>query len=198
VKLVLVLLVLLLASQPAFAQPAMTPSTQPPVELSKPRHHKSEVLAGGLSFGLTAAGLTTLLITNSLATPDDYGRRLRPQYKAPLYLTSAVLLAVGPTTGHIYAGHFWNRGLAVRLVSGTVMVLAAGAIDNCCSEGDHNGNGTAAGVTIAAGIVYLGASLYECATASRAVRRYNERQSPTFAIAPMISREPGIAVVGRF
>ena len=181
---------------------AQAPGATEPAPQLAPSDEKSELLAGGLSFGLTAAGFTTLLVTARLAEPDQNGRRLTEKYKMPLYLTSGVLLAVGPTSGHIYAGTIWNRGLAVRLVAGTVMVLSAGAIDNCCSEGDHNGNEAAAAVTIIAGIVFLGASVYESATAVRDVRRFNARHassSSSIAIAPMLSRDQqGLAVVGRF
>jgi len=186
---------LVLATATASAQPAMTPETAP----TAPRHQKSQRLAAVMSFGLTTAGVTTLFVTNSLATPDESGRRLTPKYKLPLYLTAGVLLAVGPSSGHIYAGEYWNRGTTVRLVSGGIMVLAAGAIDDCCSEGDHNGNGGAAAVTVIAGIVVLGASLYECGTAASAVRRYNARHAgPTVALVPVVSREPGLALVGQF
>lgn len=189
---------LLLASSPAWAQPAMTPPAAPEPTPASPTGPKSDMLAGTLSWGLTSAGVVTLLITTSLAEPDDLGRRLKPKFKTPLYLTSGLLIAVGPTSGHLYAGEYWNRGLAVRLVSGTVMVLAAGAIDDVSSETDHNGNQGAAAVTVVAGLVLLGASVYECATAPRAARRYNARHA-SLAIAPVVSHEQqGVAVVGTF
>ncbi|HTL34993.1 MAG TPA: hypothetical protein VL326_17810 [Kofleriaceae bacterium] len=197
VILVLVLATTTVAAQPSTLQPTVQPT--PTVEQTPTRSHRSPGLAKLMSIGLTTAGFTTVLITNSLATPDDSGRRLTPKYKLPLYLTGGILLAVGPTSGHLYAGEYWNNALTVRLISGGIMVLAAGAIDNVSSETDHNGNGGAIAVTVIAGVVFLGASAYEAGTAGRAAERYNARHAgPAVTVVPVISREPGIALVGQF
>jgi hypothetical protein len=193
----LVVLMVLLATATASAQPATTqPSTTTqPTEVKASEDGKSQRLAFAMSFGLTTAGMATLFVTGSLSQPDEYGRTLRSEYKLPLYLTAGVLLAVGPSSGHIYAGEYWNGATTVRVVSGGLMVLAGAAID----DGSHNGNEGAAVVTVASAIVFLGASLYECGTAPRAVRRYNARHAGSaVTIVPVVSREPGLALVGQF
>ena len=121
--------------------------------------------------------------------------------------TAGSLVAlIGPTSGHIYAGKTWNPGLKWRLISlgaltVTGVVFITAAFSSGGSEGSDN-EGTLA--VLAIGVIasaagYLAATVYEIATAPDAARAHNHRSANVIVtIAPVLGREPGLAVIGRF
>lgn len=172
------------------------PSPPPPAQLGS---EKSPVLAGALSLGVTAAGITLLAFSMDIAPHyDEKGSSDLPRIGV---VTSGVLLTlVGPTTGHIYAGRTWSSALKWRLIGvGVAAVTFLPAFGFAYAEKD--GLAAVFGLLVAGGAgTYIGATLLEIVTAPRAARRHNERLAgdASISIAPLIGRAPGLAIGGRF
>jgi hypothetical protein len=181
----------------ATGSPAMTP----PLDAAQledaplpPGEYKSPGTALGLSLGITGGGV----LLSVIAAGDSVDRGAQ----TALGLTGAAMIALGPTSGHIYAGNGWNTGLKWRLGSlGVATAAAAGALAACPPFSRCENEGLAAAmalVSVGAGVTYLGATLYEIGTAGRSARTYNETHQVSLGVAPVVGREPGLAVVGRF
>jgi hypothetical protein len=159
---------------------------------------KSPLLAGTLSLGLTVAGIGLSVMAKDIAPHyDEPGKS--DALRVGVVATGAVLLLVGPTSGHLYAGQAWNPGLKWRLIGGAafaaciVPAFAFGFSDNPA------GASIFGLLAMGAGITYIGATIWEIGTAPGAARRHNERlEEASISIAPIIGREPGLAIAGRF
>ncbi len=158
-------------------------------ELPEP---KSEGVAVGLSLGITAGG-GLLLVAGAHAS----------SIQGPALTVGLLALAIGPTTGHIYAGHTWSTALGVRIASvgtgllGAMMVLSC--IDRCQGSAATSAD-VGAGVFLASAFVYGGATLVEIATAQGTAREYNASHAAV-TIAPLRTRDgtlPALAITGRF
>ncbi|HTL34846.1 MAG TPA: hypothetical protein VL326_17075 [Kofleriaceae bacterium] len=203
-SLMLALVVLVVGVRVASAEaPGALPSDPvqavPDLEPGDPGY-RSPGVALGLSLGFTAAGAG--LITWGYA--EGNGGRSGGPTKSTIgtIKTTGVLVAfVGPTTGHIYAGKTWNRGLKWRLISLGAFAVT-GTITLVGSAGSKEVEPVTLAFAIAAGAsatAYLGATVYEVATAPRAARRHNRRgPETTITIAPTLGRDPGLAVLGTF
>lgn len=165
---------------------------------------RSPLVAGALSLGLTTAGIT-LLVTGTDIAPHYDERGASDTWRIGVVTAGVVLTLVGPTSGHIYAGHGWNPGLKWRLISGGIAaVTLPPAFSLALSDsGGGGGGGGAAALGIlgsAAVVLYSGSMLREIWTAPGAARRHNERleEAASFSIAPVLGRAPGLAIAGRF
>ncbi|HEY5924374.1 MAG TPA: hypothetical protein VIV11_22005 [Kofleriaceae bacterium] len=187
------------------APPEMAPSLvaamrkePPPPEVYR-GSPKSPFVAGALSLGLTAAGIGLNLMAQDIAPHyDEPGKS--DALRVSVVLTGTVLSLVGPTSGHIYAGQAWNPGLKWRLIGGaTFAVSIVPAFAFALSD---NAAGTTLFGLLAAGggVTYIGATIWEIGSAPGAARRHNERleEGASFSVAPIIGRESGLAIGGRF
>ena len=143
---------------------------------------KSADAALGLSLGVTAGGLGLMIAGGKWN-------------EAALSTTGTILFVVGPTTGHIYAGHTLNGGLAARAIGSLAAIAGLGFVLSCI-DGCSNNNGDVGGVLlIGGGLLYVGGGLYEIATAPEAANRYNREHGFEATVVPTGN---GIALAGRF
>ncbi len=174
--------------------PALTPLS-PTVSSSLRDHHSTAPPKSG-----GTAALTSLLVTLGGIGMVALGAKAESGPVVGLGLAAAF---IGPTTGHIYAGHTWNGGLAVRLVSVAAVATGIGLVfrcfDGCRSSSDKLG-ADLGGLMLGVGsLTYVGATLYEIASASDAADRYNrEHGSGMTVTAVPIPHGAGIGVTGRF
>ena len=186
----LLLVVALLGSTAAAAEPAPTPAP------------KSPVTALWLSLGTSAAGLGLVLVgADAGIRPQAYGQARG--IELPLAAVGGAALLVGPSLGSAYAGRFWNGGTALRLAG--VGIGAAGlALAVQPSRGPEGALNVGPYFLLGGGAaVYLAGAVYEIATTPRAVRRYNRRTlelslSPAPLATPGGRIAPGLALAGRF
>jgi hypothetical protein len=171
---------------------AMTPPRDAPLPVGE---YKDPGTALALSLGVTGGGLALILAAAAAADGSD-------SVTGGLALAGSLMVTIGPTTGHIYAGNAWNTGLKWRLGSlGVATGALAGALALCppFSRCTNDGAAAALGVVFAgAGITYIGATIYEAGTAGASARRHNETHQLEVGVAPIVGREPGLAFVGRF
>ena len=162
--------------------PGMTPIhlTQPAiVPVGSP---KDPATAVWLSLGVTAGGLGLVALGDSLKVPA-------------ITTTGSIAFVIGPTTGHIYAGHTANAGLAARGI-GTLAAFVGAIFIVSCIDGCSNGNGdTGAVLFVGGGLLYVGGGIYEIATAADAVHTYNREHGFEANVVPTGN---GVALVGRF
>ncbi|MEO8698433.1 MAG: hypothetical protein ABI867_00280 [Kofleriaceae bacterium] len=145
----------------------------------QPPPPRSPTVAIALSLGTTLAGIAAFAVAGRIDQTDE---------RAWL-ATGAVLLAIGPTTGHAYAGSPLNAGLAVRLASGAVGLAGLGLY----LDGESLGGGA---LVVAGAIGYLAGTLYEIGDAPAAADRYNRRHT---RLAPIAGRtHAGLAITGAF
>ena len=188
------------ANQPIEPPPAPSPpervlSQQPAYE--GPR--KSPLVAGALSFGLTTAGVLMLATATDIAPHyDEPGSH--DSWRISVVTAGVLLTLVGPTSGHIYAEQTWSSPLKWRIIGGGVAaatILPAFGL----SFTDHDGAAGLFGVLATLGAaVYVGATVAEIWTAPGAARRHNERleEGASISIAPMLGRDRGLVIGGRF
>jgi hypothetical protein len=176
----------------------------PPPPAVRPR---SSTLAGALSIVPFAAGaslaLAGLVIANRDVEHFDDGRPPIDHFETGLGLTIAggVLLAVGPSLGHAYAGKVWTRGLKTRVVGAAIGLAGLGlaALPIACSTSGfvcaHEGAGLlivmGGGVTLAVG------AAIDAATAPRAAR--TQASAPGVTLVPLRTRTAsGLGLAGTF
>ena len=180
----------LLATTRASAQPAGSPSTD---------SEKSPLVAGALSLGLTTAGIVMLATATDIAPHyDEPGSH--DSWRISVVTTGVLLTLVGPTSGHVYAGQTWSSPLKWRLIGGGVaaacLVPAFGF-----AMSDHEGAAGVFGVLTSFGaFTYVVATAAEIWTAPGAARRHNERleEGASLSIVPMLGRDRGLVIGGRF
>jgi hypothetical protein len=189
---------------PSAVAPAPAP-TRYAAALGRPLPpRKDPGVALGLSLGITAGGMATMLIGDNL--DSDLG--------GGLATAGALAWFIGPSTGHAYAGRIGNTGLAIRGVSALGGVVAIGGLIGCIAGSgddlDDHGHldddddcGLFAGLLVASSLGYLGGAIYEIVDAPRAARRHNARYGLDVQVAPTVvgshgARAPGVALAGRF
>jgi hypothetical protein len=177
---------------PGATAPRAAP-TDSPVGPRSSATRRSPGIALGLSFGVTAAGVGIIIAS----TQTDVGTALGT--------AGALTFLLGPTTGHWYAGSVANRGLGLRVATGSAAAVSGGVV-LLCALGESGDGGiciVAVGVAVLSAVGYAGATLYEIADAPRAARRHNARHGLDVQVAPTLvsgdgNRAPGLAIAGRF
>ncbi|HEY5947725.1 MAG TPA: hypothetical protein VIV40_19630 [Kofleriaceae bacterium] len=189
---VLTLAALLLASSAAFAQPGQT-APQPELD------QKSPSIAVGLSLGVTAAGVVTLI-----ASDND-----------SLSWLGLGALYFGPSTGQWYAGELGGLGLGARALGGVAAIYGFSQLlqsENDCEpgiDGDCSAENARADRAGTRGMLFLlggtglwvGSSIADVIFAKRAADRFNQRHALTIAptaLAAPGGRVPGLVVSARF
>jgi len=162
---------------PALTRPTLIDAAPEPVG------PKSPTTALALSAGVTAAGL-------GLFALGDH------QHVDALSATGALVFAIGPTTGHIYAGQPLSAGLGVRALGmaaslGGILTLAGCGFDEC-----HGGDATAGvGLFYGGAIAFVAGGLYEIATAPSGAKDYNRRHGLAVTVVPT---GRGLGLAGTF
>lgn len=179
----------------AATRPAPSNLAAPPAPAPPPTPRYRENVALGLSLGGTLASWAAL--ATAYAVTPDCGNcsEVRFQQRASQGLWAAGLIGVmvGPGFGHWYAGKYVTRGLVIRLVAtglgvaGLIATFAPGSRDN---------DGSAIGIPIVFGALYLGGTVDDVVQAPRRARRRNAR---AVAVVPTWSRDgAGLALAGRW
>ena len=93
-------------------------------------------------------------------------------------------------------GHGWNPGLKWRLIGGATAAVCFVPAFAFAYSGNDAGAMLFGLLTAGGAITYLGATIWEIGTAPGAARRHNERleEGASISIAPIIGREPGLAI----
>jgi hypothetical protein len=181
--------------------PDISTCLRPPGMVAAVDMHAAEVhgdkdpdVALALSLGVTAGGYLAVALGSAL---DHDGSNGIAQGLASVGSIAAI---IGPTTGHIYAGDTLNRGLGMRAGGlGLALIGMITIFSACPLFGDSCDEGTAdAGIAIliGGGLLYVGGTIYEIATAPRSARRHN---AGTLSLAPVpVHSGAGFALTGRF
>lgn len=170
----------------------MTPVTV--VAPPGPGAYKSESTALWLSAGITLGGLV-------VSVPGSSSGR---EAKFAAGVTGMLAFAIGPTTGHIYAGNTWNTGLKWRLGSLALAIPSLLLLEGSIGNNDEPDNDVIAFpayiLFIGSALTYLGATTYEIATAGRSVRRHNRKQAQSvLSVTPLVGRQQrGLGLVYSF
>jgi hypothetical protein len=181
VKLVLVLAIVTAAAS-AHAQggpPGLTPVTVP----AEPQDDKSPATAFALSAGITGAGL-------GLAALGGHSEN------STLSTAGALMFAIGPTTGHIYADDTLNTGLGIR-TAGAVASFAGALTLASCGLDECEGGDATVGVALFYGgaVLFAAGGLYEIATAPSAATEHNRKHRVSISVVP---QGRGIGLAGTF
>jgi hypothetical protein len=203
-RVVAVVLALLVIPAVALAQPSLTapvepcpyPTTDTPT--IDPDDLKSESVATLLALGTTAAGFATMY-----AAADSKIDGMAQ--------VGALLVLIGPSAGHIYAGEtkhavrmslLRTAGVGIMML-GVVSMFSAGSDCIDCGHSDNTGEK----LLIAGGLTFAIATAYDIYDAHRAVRRSNERMTqqqrmwmlaPSAVAASSGGVAPALALSGRF
>jgi len=141
------------------------------------------LLSGGVTFG--GALIVAMAIDRDSPTLGALG---------------GTALALGPSTGHWYAGEAYNGGLGVRVAGLALAGLGAAMIhdgrdpDGECADRRCK---TGRGLLVAAPLLVVGGTIYEIVTAPAAARAYNRRQRRGLVPAS-IADGFGLTFAGRF
>ena len=145
----------------------------------------------GRALWLSLGGTGVALAGVALAVATD---------NKPLTTLAGLALWVGPTLGHIYAGHTWNTGLAIRLGSAAVAVVGAVMALQCiweCTDSDRQTAEAGTGLALLGAAGYVTGLIYEIATAPAAARDANAEHG--WMIAPIaMSHGAGAGLVAHF
>jgi hypothetical protein len=195
----------LVASSTAHAQPGM-------VEPQPPRASpKSTAAAVSLALGTTAAGVVMLAIGANMEK-NCFGTCTGAD---TLERFGALAVVVGPSLGHVYAGHTWNAGLGIRLAGMAALGVGVIAMLPCyvtasvpAGTGNYSNGNSSATCEIGKAALLLGATatvvgtLTEIVTSASAVSDYNDAHSlPAITVTPIRTVSgvaPGLSFVGRF
>ena len=198
---------LIASGNPVAADP-VEPSSSPMFVSAAPTNEKhsaakEEDEAFGLSFGGSVVGLTVALAVGEGQPTDNYSSSAREQAMTDAGLSSLVLL---PSAGHWYAGEADIGPLLVRSVGAAAFMYGVTGPSKDCTGQDWCFNlptdRQVEGVLIGSTLLLAG-TIYDLATAHRAVRNYNREHHLDVQIAPMVSRATtgnttGVMVGGSF
>lgn len=150
--------------------------------------------SGGVAIALS--GLSTAGAIVALATADKVHHE---GMQKGMVVGGLLGLAVGPTLGHLYAGHPWNTGLQIRLASlasGTVGLALFAASDPFGSSPNEGMATVGAVLVVASAIAYGAGTFYEIVTSTDAPRR---RKNRSVTLAPSVGAgTTSVNVLGRF
>jgi hypothetical protein len=155
----------------------------------EPAPHKSPRTAIALSIGITLGGIGL----------DALGAATNEPILAGI---GGLAGALGPTTGHWYAGEAMTPGLGIRLAGSAVATIGIVGVIDCFFQCKPD--------PIYMDLVYVGAAawvggaIYDIATAGDAADDYNRAHERAVIVAPTAMRgtrgdtAPGLAVTVRF
>jgi hypothetical protein len=191
----LVLVLVVAGSATAHAQPSLTPAA-PPAGASDDVGDKDPTTATTLSVLGSLAPFGMIIVAGQLDQDSKGAANV-------LGVGGAIGLVVGPSLGHWYSGEFFTGGMAMRGIGGAVFVAGAMSSFGDCFLKEHcdSSNGDAA--MLIGGILYVGGTIYDIATAGSAAREYNRthRRGPSFQVGPTVvgaHASPGFGVAGTF
>jgi hypothetical protein len=187
----LVSLALVLVTSVARAEaPGQIPVVAAPLVRLPPSGPKNPNVALALSLGATMSSYYLV------ASGDDRTRSI---------IGGAALL-VGPSLGHLYAHHWWTKGLTLRLAGAAVAIEGASLRGSCASllascTGLNPGMGVA--LVLAGSTAIVAGIVWDIARAPAAARAYNRAHDRGVTFGPAAIRgaattSPGLAFVGRF
>lgn len=186
---------LALSTAVADAQVGGPPGLTPPSERHAAR--KTTTTAMWLTLGTTAAGAGLFFLGESLyQTPGCYNSCYPQQAVA---VVGGAAFFVGPSLGHVYAGHTWNAGLGLRLGGIAAFGLGWLAMAPCfahpANAGDQSQSCQVGGIAVTGGaIATLVGTVYEIASTPDAVHAYNREHGfdATLSVAPVRTRDGGV------
>lgn len=149
-----------------------------------------------LSLGITLAGYGMTTAYDPITRPGK-ARKI-------IYDTGLVVSAIGPTTGHIYAGQIWSTGLGLRLLGGGFLLIGAADVKHPAYSDEIDIDGVGLVAFAAGALLYLGGSIWEISTAGSATSAYNrahDTRAIGLSLTPIRGRAgdaPGLALVGGF
>ncbi len=197
---VLIVLACLASSHPARADDAASPAAAPTPDASAGPRRPGAATAWAWGATLTGAAL----VAGGALALDRLERGAMSDIAGGALAGGVVLLAVGPSAGHLYAGERRHATLAtLTRVGGAVIFLAASMSDtDCVGSSSSCDDGIGLGHVLGAGLV-AGAITYDLVDAPRAARRANRRAAARAAVVPTAVRAadglaPGLAVAGAF
>lgn len=183
------------------AQPLVRPAQPTPAHAADRSDRKDPQTAGLVSALATGGGLGLMIIGAKMSQNDDNNGTPNSGGSAVSTL-GAIGFLIGPTAGHVYAGHTWNAGLGIRLASLGAVVMG---VASCSNDGCTDGNGGGAAALIIGGVIGFGVgTVYEVATAPQAARDYNREHGLDLQLSVIPVRDarnttsPGFGLVGRF
>ncbi len=196
----------------AYGGAARWPSA-PPAAVAAPPHanpsdRKNPATAGWTSGLVTAGGLVLMMVAAGMDTTysydsNGYYQSSNNNGRDLLATVGAIAFVVGPTTGHIYAGHAWNSGLGIRLASVAAMTVG---IAQAVAAADHGtaSNNSGEALFILGAIGYGVGTVAEIGLAPGTARDYNRAHGLDVQLSVIPVRDtrnastPGIGLVGRF
>ncbi len=149
-----------------------------------------------LSAGITAGGLA--LVVGMAVKPSGFD--LPSPIAEAAVIAGVAGLVVGPTVGHIYAGHTGSVGLGLR--AGSLVPMALGALGEFACGLAANSCSSAEPVLLLAGAAgYVTGTVLEIATAGGAARDHDRGLGATLSFTPVRGAQktvPGVGIVGKF
>lgn len=143
-----------------------------PARADKSNHDDdvSPAVAEALSFGVTAVGAAAMIAGSKTDTRS-------------LTIAGAVAFAIGPTTGHLYAGEWFNSALGFR-IAGAALVGSGIAFKQMTDTGNP-----AVGIAAVVGLLlYTGGMVSEIGSSQTAARTANERRhAATITVTPVVT-----------
>ena len=159
-----------------------------------------------LTLGTMAAGASLFAAGEALyQQPGCYNSCLPQQ---GLAIVGGTALLVGPSVGHIYAGHTWNTGLAMRASGMVTFGIGWIAMTRCWDypvsfppSAQERASCNRGSIAVGLGAVAtVAGTIIEVATTPSAVDDYN-RAHASLTVAPIQTQNgiaPGVALAGRF
>ncbi len=198
----LLLAVTLASTSVASAQPpGLTEPTAPPAA------HKQTRTAMWLTLGTMAAGAGLFALGEAMYQQPGCYNSCVPQQG--IAVVGGAALLVGPSIGHIYAGHTWNTGLAIRASGIATFGLGMLAASRCFgypgigapSASEQRACNTGSMAAVLGAVATAVGTVTEVATTPSAVDDYN-RAHASLTLAPIRAQDgsiaPGLAFAGQF
>jgi len=153
---------------------------------AKPRQYSTAYALSGIGTGASAA-----LMVGAFLFPQDDG-----ELNYPLLYTGLATTVLTPSLGNLYANHWLNIGMGVRLAAGAVGAYAltqmrqdhrCGTLQaDTCTEITNNGM-IVVGI---AGIILVGGAAYDFKVLRDQVDDYNVRHRSRFQWSPTVTAPP--------
>jgi hypothetical protein len=157
---------------------------------AKPKKHTTAYALSGIG-----TGVSVVLMTSAFFFPKDNG-----ELNYPLVAVGLGTSVITPSLGNLYAEHWLNVGMGVRLAAGGLAAYVAATmrqdhacgtlVPTTCTELTNNGM-IALGII---GIAYVGGAAYDFKVLGDQVDDYNAKHR--FQWTPVITPSPTGAVLG--